>query len=44
MMNYNSLMNNLGKNGLQEVKPLNQIYDPDKHMVNRNIEDKEKVK
>ena len=42
-MNYNSFKNNLNKNAFQEVNPLDQVYDPDKHFAIDNYEDKDKV-
>ena len=42
-MNLNSFKKNLNKNGLQEINPIDCVYDPDKHNVIENYEDLTKV-
>ena len=37
-------MHNLNKHGLKEINPINHIYEPEKHIVVENYEDKTKVK
>jgi molecular chaperone GrpE len=42
-MTYNSFKNTIQKNGINEINTLNSVYDPDRHIVVSNYEDKEKV-
>ena len=42
-MNYNSFKRNLNKNGLQEINPIDAVYEPDKHLVIENYDDQAKV-
>jgi len=42
-MNYNNLLRNLKKNGINELNPINQLFEPEKHNVLENYEDKTKV-
>lgn len=43
-MTFNSFNRNLKKHSLVEINPLDQVYDPDRHTVKENYEDKNKVK